>query len=168
MESNNEWAILIAEIAAPDEIDLAPFVVEAFIEGGKSRAKLLHSSGDSVAGGIGIGGGEAILAWILQGIAQSKEWLFLIFTSKATSNFLGVIKELLGLAKPSNPQKKLTSMPDDPYKPLKLIIETISTELKTRGVSDDRADAITLGVVYALLERPDSAELFVKQLESKS
>jgi hypothetical protein len=35
LESTNEWAIKIAEIAAPDEIDLAPFVVEAFIEGGK-------------------------------------------------------------------------------------------------------------------------------------
>lgn len=169
LESTKEWAIKIAEISAPDEIDLAPFVVEAFIEGGKSRAKLLNSSGGGVAGGIGLGSSEAILAWILQGIVQSAKWLRLILTSKGTSNFLGVIKELLGIVNQKrNPQEKLNSMPDNPYEPLKRIIEVMPTELKKGGMSDDRAYKTTLKVVCALLENPDSAKLFIKQLESKS
>lgn len=167
MESNNEWAIKIAEIAAPDEIDLAPFVVEAFIEGGKSRAKLLNLSGSSVAGGFGIGGGEAILPLIFQGIVQSAKWLLFILTSEKTSNFLEIIKKILDLHI-SNPQKKLPSVPDNPSEPIKRIIEVMSTELKKGGMSEDQASATTLRVVYVLLEKPDSAELFIKQLESKS
>ena len=167
MESINDWAIKIAEVAAPDEIDLAPFIVEAFVEGGKRRAKLLEQSGRGVAGGIGVGGGEAILAWTLQGIVASAKWLRLILTSEGTSNFLAVIEKLLGFAKGGNSRQKLTSMPDNPYKPLKLTIEIMSTELRARGLPDDQADAITLQVVYALLEEPGSAALFVQQLESR-
>ena len=38
------WAARIAEEAAPDEIDLAPAIAQAFIQGGKEREQLFLSS----------------------------------------------------------------------------------------------------------------------------
>jgi hypothetical protein len=167
LKSLNDWAIRLAEVAAPDEVDLAPFIVEAFVEGGERRAKLFEQSGGGVAGGIGAGGSAAILAWILQGIVVSAKWLCSILTSEGTSNFLAVIKELLGIVKEGNPKQKLTSIPDDPYEPLKRTIEIMATELRAHGLPEDQADAITLRVIYSLLEEPANAALFVRQLESR-
>lgn len=163
------WATRLAEAVAPDEIDLAPFIVEAYIEGGARRAKLFEQSGRGIAGGIGAGGSAAILAWVLQGIVASAQWLYSILSSEGTSNFLAVIKELLGLAKEANSKQKqrLASMPDNPYEPLKRTIEIMATELRDRGLPGDQADAITLQVIYSLLEEPANAELFVRQLESR-
>jgi hypothetical protein len=165
----SDWATRLAEVAAPEEVDLAPFIVEAYVKGGERRAKLFDQSGRGIAGGIGVGGSVSILAWILRGIVVSAQCLYSILSSEGTSNFLAVIKELLGLAKEARPTKKqrLASMPDDPYKPLKRTIEIMATELRERGLPEDQADAITLQVIYSLLKEPADAELFIRQLESR-
>ena len=48
MDLISSWAARIAEEAAPDEIDLAPAMAQAFIQGGKEREQLFVSS----AGGV--------------------------------------------------------------------------------------------------------------------
>jgi hypothetical protein len=45
------WATRIAEAVAPDEVDLAPDIAEAFVAGGRDRAELFQTAG-AVPGGF--------------------------------------------------------------------------------------------------------------------
>ena len=71
MDINDTWAMKIAEEVAPDEVDLAPFVVQAFINGGRERDDLFQEAQGGTLGAFGAGDVAALLPWILQGIAAA-------------------------------------------------------------------------------------------------
>lgn len=56
-------------------------------------------------------------------------------------------------------------MPNNPYKPLKTVIYTISTELQLSGLPQEQCDLITYRVLRALLYNPDESILFIKAIE---
>lgn len=83
MDIISSWAAKIAEEAAPDEIDLAPAMAQAFIQGGKERKQLFVSSAGGVPGAFGPGEGMALFPWLLQAISDAGPYLLSILASAA-------------------------------------------------------------------------------------
>jgi hypothetical protein len=166
MDELNQWATDLAAAADPSEIDLAPDLVEAYLEGGEARAELFKQTDTSIAGGFGPGSVIALLPWILNGIAAAAKSILMILSSGETSNIVGLIKDLMDIGKEVSPQKTLEAAPQtDPYLALKRVIDTIGAELRTAGLEANEADLITFRVLNALLEDPQGTATFIEHLE---
>jgi hypothetical protein len=114
------WAARIAEEAAPDEIDLAPAMAQAFIQGGKEREQLFLSSAGGVPGAFGPGEGMALFPWLLQAIANAGPvlLLFLASTAPLIGTFFETINNILEIRSRLGPKDKADILPDYPYAPL--------------------------------------------------
>ena len=171
MDLVNHWATKLAESTAPDEIDLAPDIAEAYIEGGEARAELFKQTDTSVAGGFGSTSGIAILPWIFRGLWAGASALLKFLTSDNTNNAVASLQGILDIHKqlkaPAEAKKQIQSMPNQaPYSHLKQFIETMRTELREAGLESDQADAITLRVVDTLLSDSQGAIQFIQQIAS--
>jgi hypothetical protein len=177
MDLITEWSIKIAEVSYPEEVDLAPFYTETFIEGGKKREQLFQQSQSNIEGAAGLAEGFAIFPWILRGILAGAQLLFQILSSENVSRFITAINDSLEIKEKLTPEQNprqlpddpslrqnLQALPDDPYLPLKRLMDIVSFEVQKSGLSVDEADKTTYRVVRALLEEPPSASLFIKKL----
>ena len=167
MDLISSWAARIAEEAAPDEIDLAPAMAQAFIQGGKEREQLFLSAAGGVPGAFGPGEGMALFPWLLKGISDAWPYLHLVLASATPliATFVETINNLLEIHGRLAPKDKAEGLPDDPYAPLKGVIKTLSTEIRSSGISQDQSDLITFRVLRALLEDPESALTFVQKVK---
>jgi hypothetical protein len=159
----DEIALKIAEEAVPDEIDLAPIMAQAFIQGGKEREELFKREEGSVTGGFGTGEFIAAFPWILKGLVKSGSFLFQLLTTDV-ADIASLINDVLDIREKVNRKKKIESLPEHPYKPLKTVIDTISTELESSGLSQEQCDLITYRVLRALLDNPDESTVFIQAL----
>ena len=166
MDLLNEWSIKIAQAGVPEEVDLAPIFTQAFTQGGEVRESLFQRKKSSVEGAFGPGEIIAIFPWILRGIVESAQWLFPILSSENVGRFITVVKDGLEIKEKITPKQNLKALPDDPYAPLKQVIDSMSFELQMSGLSVDQADLVTFRVVRTLLDEPSSAALFIRQLEN--
>lgn len=159
-------ALKIAEAAAPDEIDLAPLMVQAFIQDGPEKEELFKREQGSLAGGFGPGGFMAIFPWILKGLGQHGPLIYKILTTDV-ADLLGLLNDLLDIPDKLNRQQKIEALPADPYQPLKTVIDTVSQELVEAGLSQDESDLITFRVMRALLDTPQDSRIFIKAIEQE-
>jgi hypothetical protein len=170
VELINYWAVKLAEATAPSEAALAPAITSAYLQGGSVRADLFRQTGIDAAGGFGIGGLEALLPWILRSLIAASNWLYTLLASDELGNAIAAVKDGVELAEKvgsKQPKEAITQMPNNaPYSDLKHVMNVIGAELRTAGIVDDQADLITFRVINALLEKPESAVEFVRQLEA--
>ncbi len=157
-------ALKLAEDAVPDEVDLAPIMVQAFVEGGKEREELFKREQGSVVGGFGSGGLIALFPWILKAIAQNGPFLYELLTTDV-SDLVSLLNSTLDLRNKISASQKIKSLPDNPYQPLKIVMQTVSAELQVSGLPEDQCDLITYRVIRALLENPKNSTVFIKTLE---
>jgi hypothetical protein len=159
-------SLKIAEEAIPDEVDLAAVMAHAFIQGGKEREELFKREKGSLTGGFGTGEVIAIFPWILKGLATVVPAIYELFKTDVAS-ILSIINDFLDIRDRLNlnDKKKIESLPNNPYKPLKTVIYTISTELQLSGLPQEQCDLITYRVLRALLYNPDESILFIKAIE---
>ncbi|NJM59843.1 MAG: hypothetical protein HC849_06010 [Oscillatoriales cyanobacterium RU_3_3] len=159
----DEVALKIAEEAVPDEIDLAPIMAQAFIQGGKEREELFKREEGSLTGGFGTGEFIAVFPYILKGLVKSGPFIYKLLTTDV-ADIVSLINEVLELIEKGREKKKKV-LQDNPYKPLKTVIHTISTELELSGLPQERCELITYRVLRALLDKPDESTIFIKALE---
>jgi hypothetical protein len=160
----DEIALKIAEEAVPDEIDLAPIMAQAFIQGGKDKEELFKREEGSLTGGFGVGEFIAVFPWILKALVKSSPFIYKLLTTDV-ADIASLINDVLDIREKVNRQKKIESLPDNPYQPLKTVINTISTELHSSGLPQEQCDLITYRVLRALLDNPDESTVFIKALE---
>ncbi len=161
----DQWALRLAEAAVPDEIDLAPDLAHAYIQGGKTRQALYETADGSVAGAFGVGEALLVLPWVFKGITAAGKWLLSLLTSDDLNNAISVVKDAITLRKATQPKAQPIALPGaQSYPALRQTIDILSRELREAGLPDDQADVITLRVVYALLEEPQSGVEFVNCL----
>lgn len=153
----------IATEAAPDEIDLAPIMAQAYIQGGQSREELFKQRQGSLAGGFGPGGIIALFPWILKAIANNVPLIYKILTTNV-ADLLDLVNNLLDLPGKLKRQETLKALPESPYQPLKTVINTISQELEASGLSQDQVDLTTFRIVKALLENPQESKIFIETI----
>ncbi len=167
MDINEIWTTRIAEEVAPDEVDLAPLMARAFINGGQERGDLFQKAKGDALGAFGAGDVYVLIPWILQSIAGASAVIYSLLSSGVIEKFLSLIKDLISIHDGLTPKKQSESLPDNPYAPLKHVASTISKELEAAGVQEDRRDLITWRVLRILLEDPLGAAEFVKNVGTK-
>ena len=152
----------IAEATVPDEIDLAPLMIDAFIQGGKEREALFRKQESTEIGAFGLLEGTLIFPHILNGIAIASPFIFKILhidadNLKIINNFLDMCAKL-GL-------KGKNSKPSEEYSvPLKNIFEIFASELKTSGLPEETYEEITSKVIITLLKDPSVSVVFVEKV----
>jgi hypothetical protein len=157
-------ALRIAEEAVPDEIDLASVMVQAFVQGGKEREELFKREQGSVVGGFGTGELIAIFPWILKALSKHGPLIYELLTTDV-ANLVSLFKDALDLQEKVKSAHKIEALPGNPYQPLKIVMNTVSTELQVSGLSKDQSDLITYRVIRALIENPKESTAFVEILE---
>lgn len=163
-EIMTDMSLKLAEDAVPDEVDLAPIMVQAFVEGGKEREELFKQEQGSVVGGFSPGGLIALFPWILRALAQHGPSIYKLLTTDV-SDLISLLDSILDLGDRIRASQKIKSLPDNPYQPLKIVMQTISSELQVSGLPEDQCDLITYRVIRALLESPEDSTVFIKTLE---
>lgn len=159
----DEIALKIAEEAVPDEVDLAPIMAQAFIQGGKEREELFKREERSQTGGFGTGEFITIFPLILNGLVESAPFLYKLLTTDV-ADLVSVINDVLDLRERFSHENKINLLQDNPYQPIKTVINRISTELKSSGLPQDKCDLITYRVLRALLDNPAQSTVFIKAL----
>ncbi len=160
----DEMALKIAEVAVPDEIDLAPIMVQAFIQGRKEREELFKREEGSLVGGFGTGEIIAIFPFILNGLVKSSPLIYELMTTDV-ADITSLISNVLDIREKVARKNTIQSLQDNPYQPLKTVINTISTELKLSGLPQEQCDLITYRVLQALLDNPQESTVFIQAVE---
>jgi len=157
-EMINIWAIKIAEAAVPEEAELAPIMVQAYLNGGKDQQELsLQSKGD-IVGGFGAGDLQAIFPWILQGIAFAAPIINTALTSGNVEKYLSAIKDVLEIRDSLARKKQVEALPDEPYLDLKKLLAVLPKELAKANLPQEQRELITYHVIQELLKDPNSAK----------
>jgi len=162
MDTVEEWACKIAEVSAYDEVDLAPFIVEAFISGGQEKEALFHQSKGGVLGAfdpasIGVG----ILQWVFEAMSHAAPVLYHILGA-ATVHVALYLNDRL------SHKQELQPLPEDTYIQIKKFTESVTDKLQPLDLSTEQCELIAYRVLQVLLENPSSAKIFIKKLESSS
>ncbi|MGB7251030.1 MAG: hypothetical protein WBC73_19000 [Phormidesmis sp.] len=136
----DQWAIQLAEAAVPDEIDLAPDLAAAYIQGGKARQALYQPADDGVAGAMGSADVLLVLPWVFRGITAAGQWLLALLTSDELNNASSVLKDAIALQKAIQPKAQPPALPKtlpstQPYTALKQTIDILARELRVAGLS---------------------------------
>lgn len=167
MDINETWATKIAQEVAPEEVDLAPLMAQAFINGGQERDDLFRKAKGGILGAFGAGDVSALIPWILQSIAGAATAIYALLSSGVLEKLLWAIKDLLSIRDSLARKKQSESLPDNPYAPLKRVVSAISKGLEAAKIPEDQRDLITYRVLRLLLEDPQGAAVFVKNVEAK-
>ncbi len=152
------WSIKLAEVTAPDELDLAPLMTEAFIRGGKERESLFSQKKESVLGGFGVTEVIIVFPRILQGIASAAQLISQILSP------VSPIKDLIEILNEMKNKQKTKVLPEELYAGLKTLLETFTDEISKSGLPREQCEIITYHTLLKLLENPSSSILFVKAL----
>jgi hypothetical protein len=164
MDMLDMWAVKIAEVAAPNEVPLAPLTIRAYINGGEERADLFRSNKKGTAGGFDFGGFQAVFPLILQALTIASPILTSILSSVVSDLFLTALKNRLSKHDNQQDSTTINTLADDPYKPLKYCIAILSKELQDAKIPRKQADLIVYRILVQLLEEPESANLFIQRI----
>ena len=162
MENLDAWSIRIARIIAPDEVDLAPFITQAFVSGEDEQ-----SSGGGL-GGFGPVEMQMTFPVVVNTIAVTGTLLSGILSSPAAANFLAAINTLLKVNESIEREKKVKELPDHPYGALKQVLEDFSGGLKATGLSQAQRDLMTYKFLQTLLEDPKASHEIVQFLQASA
>jgi hypothetical protein len=183
MDSNiiEIWSLRIAEVAAPNEIDSAPLMTKAFIEGGKNQRSLLSHKKENMLGGFGGIEGTYIFSTILITIYQLNK-------NGTLSNILETYKSLGSILEPITPIKHMIDLYDreknkqnrsfptaeeNEYLIKELdvnlirILNMFVDEMSKSGIPKEQCEIIAYNTLLRLFEDPSSSIHFVKAVSKK-
>ncbi|WNG59950.1 hypothetical protein F0U59_38445 [Archangium gephyra] len=169
-----EWAERLAMEVAPDELDLASTMAEAYTEGGAARRDLFTRAGPH-HGGFGAGEVLVVMPWLLKAISQAGPLLLtLLASSKLITDFLECVKGVLSVLdwgardeQPKEPSPPGAVPASVPYVPLRRVVDTMEQQLRVAGLSEKQVQRITFGTLKVLLEEPKGGAGFVREVASE-
>ena len=168
MDIMTDLSIKIAEAAVPDEIDLAPLMTEAFIQGGKERESLFIKQESAGLGAFGLTDGILLFPWILRGIAVTAPLMpqFLSIDDHYLGevyHFLG-ISHFLGLFGKLETKEKANQLPEKYEKPLTSLFETFVSELEASGLPEEQCERVIANILITLRKNPSVSLEFVERV----
>lgn len=95
MDVLTDLSTKIAEAAVPDEIDLAPFITDAFVKGGKEKESLFAKQESAELGSFGLVDGVVLFPWILKGIVIASPFILQILS--IDDNYLSNVSDFLNI-----------------------------------------------------------------------
>ena len=151
MEPNHRIAIKLAEAVSPDDVELAPIMIDSFLKGTKERHDLLSRGKENVLGSVGVPISASDLPLIFMAISALADIISIIFSPRVSA----LIKKYIFA-----PESENTSTKDNDFAKL---IESFSKELATIGISKEKSEQIALRVIKILIAEPEG-QRFVKSL----
>jgi hypothetical protein len=163
------WAERLAEVAAPDEIDIAPETAAAYLAGGTARRELFAGA----RADPGAFGGGLVLAMpaILDALAQSALAVRVFLADPAVSSSIASASLLVAFrqlrrpspAEPAGPEPE----PSDPLPPPEVVeraeasVEALAARLAESVATAERAEAMAREVLTVLARDPLGAVHFL-------
>lgn len=164
MDIVTELSIKIAEAAVPDEVDLAPIMTDAFVQGGKQKKDLFIKQGDTELGAFGPVGGIVLFPWILQGIATAAPFILQVLRVEQLEKYLSIISSFLGVCEKLKRKESTNQLPDHLSTPLNKVLDTFSSELKASGLPEEQCERVVSNVLLTLLKDPSGSFVFVEKV----
>lgn len=163
MDILTDLSIKIAEATVPDEIDLAPLMTYAFIQGGEEKEALFDKHESAELGAFGLLEGALVFPWILKGIAIASPFILKIL--KVDGDDLSVINNFLSICEKLNIKKEKTSKIPEKYSvSFTNIFNIFTLELKASGLPNEQCEKVISNVVITLLKDPSISILFVEKV----
>lgn len=158
-------AIRIAEKVVPDEVDLAPAIIDSALAGGRQWKDLLQPVQGSELGGVfgGIEGGDLVA--VINAIQESTSILANLLSM--SSAVLSVIVSFLVIRERNELDQKLETLNEGDADKLKIAISSTSQHLVELGIKVERADEMSRLTIQALLEDPQNSKKFLVELSKK-
>jgi hypothetical protein len=164
----HEWAIRLAESAAPDESALAPVIADAWLAGGVQREQLFHKQ-RGPAGGFG-GEVVALLPLLFHALSQAAPALVALLDS-------GAFQEAMGAAPAATTADDVRraavalrdAAPDGAarFGPLVTVCQQLPWSLAAHGVGEREAQSAALGALRSLAADPAGARRFLQQISPR-
>lgn len=162
MDVLTDLSTKIAEATVPDEIDLAPFIADAFVKGGKEKEAFFAEQESSELGAFGPVEGVVLFPWILKGIAIASPFILSILS--IDDNYLSNVSDFLNIWDKFKNQEKDTQLPANCSTALSNLYLTFSSELKASGLPEEQCDKIISKALITLLKDPSVSLLFVEKI----
>jgi hypothetical protein len=176
-----DWAVMIAEEIAPEEVEDAPEQAEAFIAGGRRRGELFARTNAQVGGFIS---GEiiGILPVVLNALAIVAPAFIGVISSETTGKFLEAVKNALAVgeifsksngwfswfsSRKGEKTAEIFVVPPDVYDRLNDITAKLDKELRVFKLEQAECDRINLTVMKLLFEHNSEATEFLSKLTEK-
>jgi hypothetical protein len=158
-----KWSIKLAENTAPDETDLAPFIAEAFIRGGKEKESLFPRKKGMELGAFGVSEVGIIFPFILQSIADNSNFVNRILSTKVPlKRIMDIINRWKNKKLSSSSTQNVELLQDDLYLDVMKALEIFADEMSKSGLSKEQCERIAYRTLLRLLDDPSSSIQFVK------
>lgn len=168
MDEVEVWAERIAREVAEDEVDLAPFMARAFVDGGREREELFRGDSAAVHGSFGAEAMIMIFPAVLLAIkhvgpdlAGYLEYVALgTETGFHTIGAIGAIMTLRGRKEREERKKELLE-----NSKLHEMHDRLAVEVsKVPNLDKDKADLMTYRILKVMLEDPEGAAKFTRKV----
>lgn len=155
----HSWSLRLAEQVAPDEIDLAPAMAEAFLKEDQSHDDLFRQVSAAELGGFGAAEVLAIFPWLLKSIKAAAPFLVAILSdAKRDKDLLSITQKALEILE----KKDNILVATNSYAPLRRAVAAMTKELEAVPLQQEQRDLIVYRVLCSLLEEPTGACQFVQ------
>ena len=166
MNNIHALAVRIAEKVAPEEVDLAPAIIDAALEGGKQWQDLLKPVKEPELGGI-FGGLEAgDLAAIVEMLRLLGDILKKVCS--LGSDTLSILVSLLAIRTWRESKEKLQAIPTEDGDKLQETLESMTQYLTNLGIETDRAEELSRLTMQALVEDIEGSKQLLMEFEKRS
>lgn len=164
MDIMTEMSIKIAEAAVPDEVDLAPVITDAFVQGEEEKKNLFIKQEDIKMGAFGPVEGGILFPHILQGIASTAPFILQVLKIETLDKYISTIKNFVDLRNKLEKKETSDKLPEDISAPLNKIFDVLSCELKNSGLQEEQCDRVVSNVILTLLKDPSGSFVFVEKV----
>lgn len=164
MDIMTEISIKIAEAAVPEEVDLAPIITHAFVQGGEEKKNLFMKRGDTELGAFGPVEGIILFPLILQGIENAAPFLLELLKMEKLDKYLSIANSFLNICEKLKRKETTKQLPENLSAPLNKILDTFSSELKASGLPEEQCERVVSNVVLTLLKDPSGSFVFVEKV----
>lgn len=164
----HDWAIALAEEVAPEELELAPIWVDAYLQGGQARRELFAEE-DSVAGGFGGINLAVILPAIFAAIVKTHSMLQAVLSHPQLLENLKMVNtslDIIRLREKIRDRDKKTSTPATGHDRVAETCIAFVEELHRCGVRQLDCEGVAFRVVKRLALNPSEARQFIERLQN--
>jgi len=160
----HEWLVQLARETVPDEAELAPLIVDAYIAGGLERDQFF--SANHAPGAAFVDPGSfLVLPQILLGIVGAGAFILNLLGGPATfKDALGAVCNTITI---SEHVLKVGAPPPatDPSEAIGHIVDVIVQQLKDSPLSDMERELMAYRILRALLENPEGTAAAIDRLQ---
>lgn len=162
------WAKRIAQEVEPEQEDLAPMMMAAYLRGGKERKQLFENK--SELGGFLPDGGLSLLPFAYLAVVKLADLLVAFYQAgglRVITDLLEAWKSWLEVAKERHSATSHTATSADRAEPLlslRRVLDEIQGTLHAQGLPQEQCELVSYRVMKALLKEPAGAAEFVTTL----